>query len=392
LLLRPEDGREVDHLNLPASGTPIALLSPDGDFLAASGQRFGTQIFDAITRRRLAADPAPAWHLQFDASGACLGTLLDQGRPLWLEWQAPVVQTTWRSPGQLDQNERISFSRDGRRLASLIGGGVVLWDLASGKFLKEINLPEVRSVEFGPDPNQLYCITGTSLFSVDLSLHIEKKDIIPHRLLTADNLKGLAVANNGTIALAEFGRSSIIILSGTNREEIPLPIQPLTIACSPDAHWLACGSYFANDICLVDLKQPVASPARLVGAGSSAGFSTDGKTLFTFGGGVRAWRVGDWRALTSPAPQARSADPIIGAVSHDGRWLAAAQHDREVILVELASGRTIANLNGPGEGSILALAFSPDGNTLVIARDRGDIQIWPLPRLNAELAKLGLNW
>jgi len=104
------------------------------------------------------------------------------------------------------------------------------------------------------------------------------------------------------------------------------------------------------------------------------------------------WSVGNWRTTSPPLLQAQSAEPIIGALSRDGRWLAATQRNQEVVLIELATGRIVASLNGPGEGSILALAFSPDGNTLVIARDRGDLQIWPLPTLRAELGKLGLNW
>jgi WD40 repeat protein len=114
--------------------------------------------------------------------------------------------------------------------------------------------------------------------------------------------------------------------------------------------------------------------------------------LFTFGEVARVWRVGDWQAAPPLPLEANGAEQLMGAVSPDGRWLAATQRDREVHLVDLATRKVVADFDGPGESGIIALAFSPDGNTLVIARDRGDLQLWPLPALRGELVKLGLDW
>ena len=121
-------------------------------------------------------------------------------------------------------------------------------------------------------------------------------------------------------------------------------------------------------------------------------FSPDGKRLFTVGHDVKVWSVGSWQPMPGLPTESEDAELVIAAISRDGRWLATTQRDREVHLIDLASGKVVAVLDGPGEGGILALAFSPDGNTLVIARDRGDLQIWPLLTLSAELQKLGLGW
>ena len=392
LILRPEDGGEIDHLNLPENGTPIARLSPDGNFLAASGERFGTQIFDATTRRKLAADPAPAWHLQFDAAGTRLGSQLDHGCPLWLERLPPLAQTTWHSPEQLDQNERVVFSNDGQRLASLTGEGPVVWDLATGKIVARVKLPRARAVDFDPQSRRLFCLTDDSLFAVELSEKFGEQTPATNRVFSGGNLKNLAVAGDGAIAAADFGSSSVHLLTGTGHTVIQLPLQPLEVAISWDGRWLACGSYLKNDIYVCDAKHPDLPPLRLVQAGSFPVFSSDGKKLFTFGHDARVWRAGDWQPAPPLPLEANNAEQFIGAVSRDGRWLAATQRDREVHLVELATGKVVADLDGPGESGILALAFSPDGNTLVIARDRGDLQLWPLPALNAELRKIGLDW
>jgi WD40 repeat protein len=129
-----------------------------------------------------------------------------------------------------------------------------------------------------------------------------------------------------------------------------------------------------------------------VDAGSGAVFSADGRKLFTFGREARVWNVGDWRLAPALPLGTNNANQFLGAVSRDGRWLAATQNNHDVYLVELVGGNVVAKLNGPGEGDILSLAFNPDGDTLVIARDRGDLQIWPLPVLRTQLAKLHLDW
>jgi eukaryotic-like serine/threonine-protein kinase len=392
LILRSEDGSEIDHLNLTANGTPIARLSPDGNFIAASGERFGTQIFDATTRRKLAADPAPAWHLQFDATGTRLGSQLDQGRPLWLEWQPPLVQRTWRSPAQLDLNESLAFSSDGRRLASLTGEGPVVWDVATGKIFARLKVQGTRAITFDSENSRLLCLTDKALFAIALPEEPGQTISEPRRLLEGKNLRGLTRSVDGRVALGDEAGSLVHLFDHGSWAEIHLPIQPLCVAISPDGHWLASGAYLNDNLYVSDVTRPDQPAVKLSSAGNYGVFSPDGKKLFTFGHDIRVWSVGDWRPLSGLPSEPGDAELVIAAVSRDGRWLAATQHDREVHLIELATGKLAAVLDGPGEGGILALEFSPDGNTLAIARDRGDIQIWPLPVLNAELQKLGLGW
>ena len=392
LILNPEDGGEIDHLNLTQSGTPIARLSPDGDFLAASGERFGTQVFDASTRRRLVADPAPAWQLVFDASGTRLGSQLDRGCPLWLQWQPPLAQTTWRSPAQLDVNECVVFSADGRWLASLTGEGPVIWQVANGKIAARLKLPRTRVVEFDPQNQQLLCLTDEALFAIGLSEDSGRPISAPHRLLEGKNFKGFAHAMDGHIAVGDFATSLLYLLSDGARQEIHLPIQPLHLAFSPDGRWLACGAYLKDDIYICDTKQPDKPLVKLGAAGSYGEFSPDGATLLTFGRGIQVWHAGDWQPMTALLADSDDAELVLSAVSRDGRWLATTQRNQEIRLIELATGNVAAVLDGPGEGGILALTFSPDAKTLVIARDRGDLQIWPLSVLCFELQKLGLGW
>jgi serine/threonine protein kinase/WD40 repeat protein len=391
LLLAADDGHEVDHLNLLANGTPVARLSPDGNFLAASGEDFGTHIFDAATRRKLVADPAPAWHLQFNPTGTRLGSLLDRKRPLWLEWQPPLVQRAWRSPGQLDINESLAFSPDGGRLASLTGDGPVVREVATGNIVVRIALQHTRSLAFDAQ-GQLLCLTDTALLAVELPKHAGPNLSVPHRLLAGKNLKGLDQAEDGSIAVGDLAGAAVHLPGQAGWKKIQLPIHPLRVAISPDGHWLACGAYLNENVYVADVMHPDRPAVKLSGAGNYGVFSPDKKRLFTFGNTIRVWSVGDWRSLPGLPAKLNDAEQIIATISRDGRWLAATQRDHEVELIELATGKVAASLNGLGEGGILSLAFSPDGATLVIARDRGNLQLWSLPRLHSELRRLGLDW
>jgi WD40 repeat protein len=274
----------------------------------------------------------------------------------------------------------------------LTGEGPVIWDFATGKILARVKLQHVRAVSFDSQSQRLFCLTDDSLLAVELAGKSGEPSPDPAIMFRGNNLKSLAVADDGSIAAADFGASSLHLLSGTNHTEIPLPIQPLEAAFSPDGRWLACGSYLKNDIYICDARHSGLPPVRLAGAGSLPVFSADGKRLFTFGREALVWNTSTWQRAPPLPLEASNAESFIGAVSRDGRWLAATQRNREVQVVALAAGNIVANLDGPGESGILALAFSPDGNTLVIARDRGDLQLWPLPALNAELQKIGLDW
>src|SRR5262249_49660671 len=143
------------------------------------------------------------WHLQFDATGTRLGTQLDQGRPLWLEWQPALVQRTWRSPAQLDLNESLAFSTDGSRLASLTGYGPVVWDVVSGKIILQIRLEGTRALAFSAKNTRLICLTDNALVSIELPEHAEKITPEPTPLLAGKPLKGFDQISNGLMAIGD---------------------------------------------------------------------------------------------------------------------------------------------------------------------------------------------
>ncbi|MBL9200836.1 MAG: protein kinase [Opitutaceae bacterium] len=134
------------------------------------------------------------------------------------------------------------------------------------------------------------------------------------------------------------------------------------------------------------------------------------KTLGEVPGGHIAWsRDGRWiyagsdgeeRALWSTADWTRGPDlgatgddrSIPGALSPNGRWLAFFTVNRQVRLVETATGRTLVDLAAPDSiARVPGLIFAGDDRLCVVS-GVGRVHIWDLAALRRELCAVGLDW
>jgi len=79
------------------------------------------------------------------------------------------------------------------------------------------------------------------------------------------------------------------------------------------------------------------------------------------------------------------------AVSPDGRTLASGGEDRMICLWELPTARPLARWEAH-DTNVTALAFRPDGQTLVSGADDGMLKLWDIPMIRRELAAMGLDW
>ena len=393
LLLAAGDGRDAETFNQATDQSSLALISEDGRRLVTSGADGGTRFLDLLTGQSRMADRASAWHLHFDPTGLKIGTLLDAGRPLWLEWLPPVVQRTWRASSPAANSQALSYSRDGHWLVSLTADGPAIWDTSTGRQAAILPKPEINAAFFSGE-GQLLCHIGSKLEELEFNEGWNAPPTARRILIEGNRLAGAAESSRGHVAAADFGLSAVHFLdrkTGARRRLGPLP-NPILTAFSPDGRWLASASDFVEEVFLWDMDDPDRAPVRLKQAGIKPLFTADGQWLLTVGSRALLWRVGTWQPGPLLPLAANNAGSFTTALSRDGRWLAATQREREVHLVELATRRTVAVLDGPGEGNILKMTFSPEGATLAIARQRGDIQLWHLPTLRAELSRLGLDW
>jgi hypothetical protein len=152
---------------------------------------------------------------------------------------------------------------------------------------------------------------------------------------------------------------------------------------SPDGHWVAFGEHMTR------VKVYEAATGRRVWQSTADGydyfrFSQDGRWLAMQNDGGRIYRVGTWE----PGPQLGPGVPR--DISSDGRLVVMAMPDGIYRLVELATGRELAQLEVPNRISSAAF-FTPDGTRLVTDAVDG-LRVWDLRRIRAELTRLGLDW
>jgi WD40 repeat protein len=126
------------------------------------------------------------------------------------------------------------------------------------------------------------------------------------------------------------------------------------------------------------------------GGAGYAQFSLDGKWLATGLDGNRLWAI-DVEPWTE-GPRLWPGDPLYPVFSPDSKLIAHDTNTGAVRLVDVASGREIAQLPDPHLDAATP-SFTPDGTRLITLTNgnvRG-IHVWDLRSIRRELAALGLD-
>jgi RNA polymerase sigma factor (sigma-70 family) len=383
-------GKETRQLKCPPGETEGLAFSADGKLLASGHNGKTAILWDVASGKELAklkAEHGRSLMLAFSPDGKTLatGNTLDKTIRLFDVETRKERHKLQRPTFVLD----LAFSPDGTTLAAGGDDGTIpLWEVASGKLLREMRSPfkYVSAVAWSPD--------GRTLAAPDFD---QKNDAVYLRFWDPDTgkeqrhiltggvlMRSLAFAGDGNTLIAGDGNILRLwdLASGEERPPAKGNDGPVwALALSPDGKTLA---YSGMDVHLWDVANG-RETRTLPGHHWSFTFSPDGKTL---AGGSGTNEINLWNVASGKRQHTLAIDQAkLGlnwaafrrvAFSPDGKLLASggdgyrpgARFRAEFVhLWDPATGKELRRIDLKGKpddpGSIENVAFSPSGRMLI---------------------------
>ncbi|HBL12148.1 MAG TPA: hypothetical protein DD379_12205 [Cyanobacteria bacterium UBA11162] len=276
-----------------------------------------------------------AWAVSFSPDGKLIASAHSGGFNVWDVYGK--YGTLVQSGGSLEDIDKIyssvNFSPDGKTLAISAGNKIELLRITgSGKNqILEGHKEGILDISFSPDSQMIASV------SLDKTVKLWKQD--GTLLATIDSLKGSihhATFSPDGQYVATTGQNGIHFwdLSGKHITQFGEKNQANDLSFSPDGKMIASGG--------TDKKVKL--------------WSRDGKLIKTFEGHSE----GIWRVRFSP----------------DGKTIASASWDKTIKLWNL-DGRLLKSIEGHGD-EVRDIDFSPDGKTIASASYDGIVRLWNL--------------
>jgi WD40 repeat protein len=342
--------------------------------------------------------------------------------------QSPQLKATLK--GHEDPIWQVAWAPDGKTLATLssVKGLVKLWDMAERKERTTLlsDLGDGYSLAFTPDGKTLVighfkydaksgATGGIALWDVGNG---QRKSLLQHtpprgvnRFALAPDGKMIAAAEYWKEGEGEKGayKSCVTVwdvASGKARASIA-DASPSALAYSPDGKVLAWSSYVIKDrqIAAIEIRrrdltqeQDLPALAHTVSKApvNCLAFSPDGRALAgaDYQGNIILWDTASGKVRTIKQQDGRRVTSL--AFSPDGKTLAAAVgdrpgRDREPGLIELwdaDTGQHRLVLTGH-TNAVLSVGFSPDGKLLASGSSDRTVRLWDMTTVPATGAASG---
>jgi RNA polymerase sigma factor (sigma-70 family) len=392
-LLRKLAGKEVQGGLIQRWASALAF-SPDGKTLAVACENQTVRLWDVATGKQTAELTGGGLTVAFSRDGKVLASGDWDGAVV--VWDVGTRKELRRIPGHQGAVSAIAISPDGKTLAS--GGGgmaserihhrdhqldnlIRLWEVSTGKALPPTRDPIAAAVTvaFSPD-GRLVASAG------------KDKIVRLWQAATGQPLRRLP-GHQGTVYVVAFSPDGKLLASGSKDQTIRLwdvatgkGIRTLTghkggvesLAFSPDGTRLASAGSWDRTARLWDvatgkeLRQLLGHAHGVV----AVAFSPDGRKLATGGGfatllpppedpnEVRIWDVDTGAELLRFKGPRNDFAVFALAFTPDGRTLISGCRNGPLRAWEVTTGKQRMEIDGRGDG---ALAISPDGKVLVWA-------------------------
>jgi WD40 repeat protein len=400
----------------------VAFSAPS-NLLASTADDETVRIWEPISGKELIR-VAGASPMQFSADGRRLAFKAGTQRLVYWELAAPSEYSAVRSheAPALEGPWSADFSPDGRLLASAHGDGLRIWDLSNNKEIAFVDRTEdgerlgyIRSVLFDPDGTKLItCGPGDEGVRGRGGVYIWSIESQPGGIANALPVRKSRKLDlpNGAVcewaALVDHGRTLVVADSfngkvmrrdlnhSTEWTLLPAVHDVKFVAAHPDARYIAYGEWKVG-IWVLDLKTNSSKELERGAASFFAAFSPNGKWLVTGSADYyHIWEVGSWAKPVHELPGYHGISGLVGALafSPDGTVLAIARSSSEVELVNAnKSWEKIVILTSSDNPALISwLKFSADGSRLAVVTHAHVINIWDLHAIREQLAKMDLDW
>jgi WD40 repeat protein len=283
----------------------------------------------------------------------------------------------------------LTYSRDGKHIASVSAGAVRILDAATGKETRILRYPKKTDAYLGPVDAAAFSPDGATLATganaKEIQLWATASGEPGHRLKGhTQRVTSLLYSRDGKILASASDDATIILWDAVKGKAIRTldghEGRIFTLALSPDGKVLASGAGDGS----VRFWDPGTGEETLhIDTGEKAvfglTFAPDGKAIATGGdaGVVRLWDVSTGKELRQMELRRGGMEIQSVTFAPDGKTLAAADGTTQIRLWDPATGKA----RHPDEGHqsrITTLVFAPDGKTLVSGGNGEAPRLWDL--------------
>ena len=405
-----ETGRQLVTFQNHQMEASKVLFNPRGDLLLSAAWDSTLRLWDVNHAAQLLVMSVQYPKLRFNPEETLVGMVgVDDQLTLLEANTAPECRSLRLMPGQdLRALTCGHISADGRLLAAGSADGVILWDLRLDRELAVLSTEPVQSLAFLPDQTGLVICGEAGLFLHPLERPDEETSGEdwrlgpPRRLIPGTQFRSLSLTADGRrLAVAQYSsprdtyplHNLVFDLGSTNPSTvIKGPRNQGAPALSPDGHWLVTGIWRGKEISVWDARTgEKVTDLSVTDAAYYPQFSPDGRWVVAgTDEDFHCWEVGAWRPAYRLEPDSSlTSQPSTATFSPDGRMIAVFHRYNRTHLVDAERGQMLATLDLDRH---VPLCFSPDGATLVLATEGGQLKLLDLPTIRRQLGAMNLDW